>query len=930
MMVNRLLSPFVGVILVVFLALLAWGATRAHSAPQAPAPTLPAESPAPDAVDSVHLSEVMFHPAAGQSEWVELINGGTAARSLRGYRVSDEDGNEYRIPAALPPVPAGAFVVIVFDGQGSAADDYDFSNNLATLHSPAGMTDLFDPAADQVSLSRTHSRLFVPLIQREGTPAPPAPEPSDPFPASPILSFAAWGADAGADDDAAAAAGIWPEGAFLQTMPMPGADWVVQGGSIGFQSDAGGVGAWRIYTPTETSRGAANPLPAPDLRNPTNGSSICEHDVTFGWSTEPGASGYQIQVDDDPAFGSPTISQEVAASVYQPTTPLPDGTFFFRVRALHAGSADSAYSAAWEVTFLPCGDLVSAPGDIAGGVLLDITPELQHKDTRMLNLDGDQETGQGRWDSSHESDGDWTVGNGTPVRVTPIDNMYCTRTVHMIVGYLGANLSRDRISYYAYGGDAPEGDLGHGIGLWPNQLANQGTGSKNVFNWAMNGATVTSSRGKPTFSQVSGWLDAGRPILIVENGDSHSVVMDGYSTFSIPFIGTLEMAHRIDPWTGTAGWIFWSDWAVTEYHVPPVGVTPRSDEDLDADGTPDTVDDSDGDGIVDFDEANRFTGYLRSLNPNNADSDDDGITDKLDMRAHLFDASGVYSRVAADIDNDGDRKETDRDNDNYWDTGSVDGCEDENRNGKLDGDETSNFVPGEDNEKECPSPTVTITAPISGSHDDNCLIDLRGTIESETPLEGLTAHVSSGDQDNLIDMGWSGSAPDFTFTQNIPLFRGDNLILVTASNESGAGDEFIYASCTNANDIQIQLSWPQVGSDVDLHLVNPDGAVCYYGSRHPDWGIPGDVSDDPLLDVDCINQCAVENIILGRPADGTYQVRVHYFSDHGLGSTVPTVRIWVRGEEYLLESRSVSNGEWWDVATIDWESGTVTPASPRP
>ena len=138
----------------------------------------------------------------------------------------------------------------------------------------------------------------------------------------------------------------------------------------------------------------------------------------------------------------------------------------------------------------------------------------------MLDLDGSTETGQSRWDSAHETDGDATAGNGTAVRANNLDNMYCTRaSISMIVAYHGGKLSQDRIAFQGYGGGPPEGDLGHGIGMWPNELKNQGTGT-NLFDWAMNGNAVTSSRGKPTFDQVKQFIDAGRPMLTVENNDA--------------------------------------------------------------------------------------------------------------------------------------------------------------------------------------------------------------------------------------------------------------------------------------------------------------------------------------------------------------------------------------------------------------------------
>ena len=102
----------------------------------------------------------------------------------------------------------------------------------------------------------------------------------------------------------------------------------------------------------------------------------------------------------------------------------------------------------------------------------------------MLCLDGDPELGISRWDSAHEADADLIVGNGAPRRGNPHGDWYCTRaSISMIADYYGSNLSQDRISFYAYGGGVPEGDLGHGVGLWPNQGCTQG-GGKNVMWWS--------------------------------------------------------------------------------------------------------------------------------------------------------------------------------------------------------------------------------------------------------------------------------------------------------------------------------------------------------------------------------------------------------------------------------------------------------------
>ncbi|MBN1314096.1 MAG: SUMF1/EgtB/PvdO family nonheme iron enzyme, partial [Anaerolineales bacterium] len=653
----------------------------------------------------VRINEVMFYPNEGAYDWVELENTGDGPANIQGYGITDEDGNWYRIPDALPEIPIGAFVVVVFDGLGSDSDDYDFGDNVATLHSPPGLIDVFEDDFDQVALYTTalSETVYLPLITKAGACSTVANSEfgmlqsvlfvdNDLFR---IVSFLAWGASPDGDERNAILEGIWPAKVYIGTTPKPGGSGLQKGGSLGlrFADSAGIPNDWSIFNPEETTQGANNAVPGPIFYNPPNGISVCDHQITFGWSSED-ATSFHLEIDDDPAFNSPAVSTDTAKTIYQPPDPFPDGTFYFRVKAADAGGSESAYSPTEEVNFIDCtGDRTAAPAAIE--VLLGVMPKLQHKDTRMLNLDGDPETGQGRWDSAHEDDGDWIVGNGAPVRITDLDNMYCTRaSISMIVAYHGGTLSQDRISYEEYGGGEPWLDLGYGNGMWPNELSTCGRG-KNIFNWAMNEASVMSSRGKPTFDQLKAWINEERPLLIVENYDQHSVVLDGYRDWPL-----LKLAHRVDPWTSTGGWVLWATWNVSEYHVAPSGVTPRSDEDVDGDSTADTIDDSDGDGVCDFDERVRFAGNKNNINPNNADTDGDGVTDKADLREYLFDKAGNPISIIPDSDRDGLYKEVDPDNDNG---GSLDGCEDANHNGKYEPelDETSNF--STDQERQCGS-----------------------------------------------------------------------------------------------------------------------------------------------------------------------------------------------------------------------------------
>lgn len=160
-------------------------------------------------------------------------------------------------------------------------------------------------------------------------------------------------------------------------------------------------------------------------------------------------------------------------------------------------------------------------------------------------------------------------------------------------------------------------------------------------------------------------------------------------------------------------------------------------------------------------------------------------------------------------------------------------------------------------------------------------------------------------------------------------------------------------------DIHIQLVWDtpndpnqndSSGSDVDLHLLHPNaGGVwnhkpydCFWQNLMPDWGSPRPPGvdsfdcqqdpdrlgchDDPSLDIDDVDGWGPENINLNNPEPNTsYQVGVHYFSDHGYGVSYATVRIFVGGvmrAEYRRQ-RMVDQ-EFWHVADIAWPSGTIS------
>lgn len=94
-------------------------------------------------------------------------------------------------------------------------------------------------------------------------------------------------------------------------------------------------------------------------------------------------------------------------------------------------------------------------------------------------------------------------------------------------------------------------------------------------------------------------------------------------------------------------------------------------------------------------------------------------------------------------------------------------------------------------------------------------------------------------------------------------------------------------------DVQASVSW-DVNSDVDLHVVQPDGTEIYYGNRS--------VASGGQLDLDSNAGCAidgtrVENITWpnATPPLGQYIVRVDYWDSCGVPQTNYVVTVQVKG-----------------------------------
>ena len=71
----------------------------------------------------------------GNDEWVELYNNGTEDVYLNGWVLTDQDGNDYKIPNQLEPMPPGKYLLIY---SGSGTNSYSFASGYAQLYSNFG------------------------------------------------------------------------------------------------------------------------------------------------------------------------------------------------------------------------------------------------------------------------------------------------------------------------------------------------------------------------------------------------------------------------------------------------------------------------------------------------------------------------------------------------------------------------------------------------------------------------------------------------------------------------------------------------------------------------------------------------------------------------------------------------------------------------
>lgn len=115
-----------------------------------------------------------------------------------------------------------------------------------------------------------------------------------------------------------------------------------------------------------------------------------------------------------------------------------------------------------------------------------------------------------------------------------------------------------------------------------------------------------------------------------------------------------------------------------------------------------------------------------------------------------------------------------------------------------------------------------------------------------------------------------------TFSRPFAFGAGSNSVELRTANGARKRVQFYdsYAGRTHAR-LRIVLAWDTDGTDLDLHVISPDGEHTFYGNRvAPNGG---------ALDVDVTTGYGPEIYSSAAPQPGVYLVYVNYYGDGGDG-----------------------------------------------
>lgn len=249
--------------------------------------------------------------------------------------------------------------------------------------------------------------------------------------------------------------------------------------------------------------------------------------------------------------------------------------------------------------------------------------------------------------------------------------------------------------------------------------------------------------------------------------------------------------------------------------------------------------------------------------------------------------------------------------------------------------------------------TLTAEADSGFPGSDNLSIDEPLADEAidarETPLSGSFLNDLSEQTDLYVEVKGVGRqlpVTNGTFNNVIELSNGVNTIVALAGVDASLENNWFEDAPTLIRDVEgtlppahllVTLTWEQNETDVDLYITEPEGETMWYGGSRTSNGLELDIDDTTGFGPE---HGTLEVGPNSQVLEGEYIVRVHYFSDDGLGVDA-TGRVTIIINEGEIDQNTLSlryrivddnssesgpgstGSSWVDIAKVDLINGTI-------
>ncbi|MBP5247010.1 MAG: hypothetical protein J6Z31_04060 [Fibrobacter sp.] len=499
-----------------------------------------------------------------------------------------------------------------------------------------------------------------------------------------LTDYVAWGKSGGSSSEAVSK-NLWSNSEdFLQTGKSLGPSLPYAKGSFFRRADLQQFSsfAWMLYSQDEIHK-ADGELPNSAPFSWNDGSKIVLPEnatMHFAWMPVPGSKSYRLNVySGDTSLVYRQITSELSADA-----ALPDGKYLWKVES-------SSDEATWGATPASEGRLyevekLSASLSYQDQCSLDVEPIAARKDTRLLVTNWGMFADIRGWDESHVGHAHWDEEESWRCWAVAIQELN---------RYFGGNLTQDEIKFRGMDKKAAGKIIHKEYAMWRNGGAEY-TAVREILPDILGGTSVVYHDSTPTEEWIRQSIDEGLPLYVATT--QHAMVIDAYRVRSDGRMETRFLNPHND---GGSEWQVFSSAGIVSYFTYE-----RPTRVLNTDSLIHL--DSDGDGLMDYDETDRF-----GTDPYKADSDGDGIPDKTEIWSHTIRESvrwmaasddssqnpvdmlngalivGVEKELFSDSDGDGMCAELDIDSDG---DGIRDGDEDLNGNGIVEEGETDPYI----------------------------------------------------------------------------------------------------------------------------------------------------------------------------------------------------------------------------------------------